>query len=109
MTNLYVETIHAITRAGFTLDDIAYIGTDPSASGPHYSCSWKKFKTLANREYDSGWGSAKVAYDLVIIFKNGDWLERGEYDGSEWWELKRVLKVPAKTKSAAEIFCETVS
>ncbi len=39
---------------------------------------------LMNREYDSGYGRQEV--DGTIVFKDGTWLSRGEYDGSEWWE-----------------------
>ena len=27
--------------------------------------------------------------NIVIVFEDGTWLERGEYDGSEWWEYKQ--------------------
>ena len=33
---------------------------------------------------DSGYGSAEIREDLVIVGKDW-WLERDEYDGSEWW------------------------
>ena len=34
--------------------------------------------------YDSGFGSQMV-YG-TIVFNNQQWIDRGEYDGSEWWE-----------------------
>ena len=36
--------------------------------------------------YDDGYGSQEL--DGVVLFKDNTWLERGEYDGSEWWEYK---------------------
>ena len=41
---------------------------------------------LLDREYDDGFGGQEL--DGTIVFKDGTWLERGEYDGSEWWEYK---------------------
>ena len=39
-------------------------------------------------EYDNGYGSQELFGE--IIFKDGSWLERGEYDGSEWWSYKKA-------------------
>lgn len=35
-------------------------------------------------DYDNGFGTQVV--DGTIVFTDGTWLTRGEYDGSEWWE-----------------------
>lgn len=37
-------------------------------------------------EYDNGYGGQEL-YG-TIVFTDGTWLERGEYDGSEWWAYK---------------------
>lgn len=42
--------------------------------------------------YDSGYGGQKV-YGTVW-YKDGTWSERCEYDGSEWWEYKKVPEIP---------------
>lgn len=34
--------------------------------------------------YDNGYGSQELFG--IVYFNDGTWLERGEYDGSEWWE-----------------------
>lgn len=34
----------------------------------------------------NGYGSAAIATDLIIYFKDHTYIVRGEYDGSEWWE-----------------------
>lgn len=39
-------------------------------------------------EYYSGYGGQEL-YGLVV-FKDGSRLERGEYDGAEWWEYKET-------------------
>lgn len=41
--------------------------------------------------YDNGYGG-QYLYGF-IWYKDGTWSERGEYDGSEWWEHKES---PAK-------------
>jgi hypothetical protein len=43
--------------------------------------------------YDDGFGGNEIPLSLVVV---GDdwWLERGEYDGSEWWEFKRLPPAP---------------
>ena len=57
--------------------------------------SWKEFEALANVEYDESYGAQEVADDLLVV---GDdwWLERHEYDGSEWWEFKKIPEVPSQ-------------
>ena len=44
----------------------------------------KFLETLAAIDYDEGYGSQELFG--TIVFKDNTWLERGEYDGSEWWE-----------------------
>lgn len=38
--------------------------------------------------YDGGYGSDNWAG--WITFSDGSWIERATYDGSEWWEAKRL-------------------
>lgn len=44
-------------------------------------------KILASIDYDNGYGGQELFG--TIVFKDGTWLERGEYDGSEWWEHRK--------------------
>lgn len=81
MTNLLEETREEIASNKHTLAQVAWVG---SRSGK-YAISWEAFEEIANIEYDSGYGGQKVANDLVVVFTDGSWLERSEYDGSEWW------------------------
>ena len=39
---------------------------------------------LRSIEYYDGFGSQELFG--TVVFKDGSWLTRGEYDGSEWWE-----------------------
>lgn len=49
------------------------------------------FKSL-DFTYDSGYGMQQVFGN--IVFWDGTWLSRGEYDGSEWWEVNRLPQEP---------------
>ncbi len=46
-----------------------------------------------NFDYDSGYGSQELFGN--IWYNDGTWSERGEYDGSEWWEHKSRPDIPA--------------
>ena len=43
----------------------------------------KFLETLDSINYDDGYGIQELFGN--IVFKDGTWLERREYDGSEWW------------------------
>ncbi|MCK9519667.1 MAG: hypothetical protein M0R74_11690 [Dehalococcoidia bacterium] len=103
--NLLTETIEAIKENGLKISDIIFIGS----SDGKYSCSWKKFRELADREYDNGYGGNEVASDLIIVFSDRTRMCRGEYDGSEWWEYQPLFKMPEKTEPVMNIFAGTVN
>lgn len=86
-TNLLEETIEILKEHNLKLDDIVWIGCE------NFYVSLEGFKKLSDTKYDSGYGSPKVAEDLIIVGKNW-WLERHEYDGSEWWEFKKIPPKP---------------
>lgn len=46
---------------------------------------YNDFLNFLDREYHAGYGGQEL-YG-VIYCKNGVWLQRGEYDGSEWWDI----------------------
>lgn len=43
-------------------------------------------------EYDNGYGGQCLTG--TIWYTDGTWSERGEYDGSEWWEHKERPHLP---------------
>ena len=88
--NLLQETIQAIAASGHTPDDIIFIGSEKSG----HQCTWAEFHALADVEYEDGFGAAEVAQDLIIVFRDGHKMWRGEYDGSEWWEHSTPFKMP---------------
>lgn len=95
MINLLHETENILEAHDLTWDDVAFIGCD------EFSVSVENFREVAaTADYDEGYGAPEVAQDLVIVFNNGGWLDRREYDGSEWWEYHIA---PAKPKQQREI------
>ena len=45
---------------------------------------YSKFIESLDFEYDSGYGGQELFGNVYLL--NGTKLQRGEYDGSEWWE-----------------------
>jgi len=43
-------------------------------------------------DYDAGYGLQRI-YGTVW-FTDGTWLDRGEYDGSEWWQFQECPEIP---------------
>lgn len=43
-------------------------------------------------EYDEGYGDQELFG--IVWFNDGSWLERGEYDGAEWWAYRTTPKIP---------------
>ncbi len=61
-----------------------------------YNYTPEEFEEFMNKldfEYDAGYGMQYL--DGIVWLENGTWLERGEYDGSEWWYLKGNPTIPA--------------
>jgi len=88
--NLLKETLDDITQSGHTPADIVFIGSE----GSGHSCTWEEFITLANFDYDAGFGAQEVATDLIIVFSDGSKMWRHEYDGSENWEYSAPFVMP---------------
>lgn len=83
--NLYEETIKELAENGKTFDDVVAI------CGNEFQITKDDFVKYSNTEYDSGYGAPEVAEDLLVV-GNDFWLERHDYDGSEWWEFKAMPK-----------------
>lgn len=91
MINLLKETMEILKEHNKTFKDVRWIG------GDDFTISVESFKVLADKEYDNSYGSPEIATDLKVV---GDdwWLERSEYDGSEWWEFKTMPARPRKER-----------
>lgn len=89
MKNLWDETKSVLRVHGKSFSDVQYV------CGNQFEVL--NFEELARRtNYDNGFGSQEVAEDLKIVGDNW-WLERHEYDGSEWWEYKEKPRRPKST------------
>lgn len=87
MANLLKETIEVLRGNGKTLEDVRFVSSDFGAT------DIGTFINAADKEYDDDFGAQEVLSSLQVV---GDdwWLERHEYDGSEWWEFKALPKQP---------------
>lgn len=92
MTNLLQETLKVLERNGKTSGDVVWVGDK------YKKTTWENFKNISNFNYDNGYGGNEIEGSLLIV---GDtwWLERGEYDGSEWWEFKEHPKCESNRNS----------
>ena len=96
MINLYAETTKALKEHNLTWDDVLWIGMNEYFDEKLDRVEIPKadFIELAkNKNYNNGWGTAEINSSLVIVGDNW-WLERGEYDGSEWWDYKKMPVKP---------------
>ena len=97
--NLLKETLEKLKLNGKTELDVKWVGNE------NYYFSWEEFKEIGmNTEYDSGYGSAEIAMDLLVVGEDF-WLERYKYDGSEGWEFKTLPKKPKGYKVFAKLAC----
>ena len=93
MTNLLEETKQVLENHEKKPEDVSWIGS----SDGELAISWAEFEKIANIDYDSGFGAQEIAEDLVVVFKDGNYMDRGEYDGSEWWNFNST---PTKKSDA---------
>ena len=92
--NLLDETLEILERYGKTPTDVRWIGSNEWGW-----FTWNDFAKIASEAYyDSDFGLAEVAIDLVVA-GNDWWLERGEYDGKEWWEFKCLPDKPEEYRA----------
>ena len=97
MKNLLKETIEILNENGKTESDVLWVGRGfGTLNMKEYKTTWEDFKEKADFEYDDGYGGNEIPMDLIIVGKDF-WLERHEYDGSEWWEFKTMPKEPGVT------------
>jgi len=85
-TNFLEETLEDIQGNEQTVESVKWVG---SIDGD-FSISFEEFKKLADFEYDSDLGGAEICPMLVIVFNDGSWIERNEFNGSSWWEYKKT-------------------
>jgi hypothetical protein len=94
-TNFLKETVECLIEAGKTIQDVRWVGTS------EWWITWNEFALNSNFVYDSGYGGTEINMDLKVVGDNW-WLERHEYDGSEWWEYKTLPRRPQVRASLLE-------
>jgi hypothetical protein len=52
-------------------------------------------------EYENGYGCQELFG--TVWLNDGTWLERGEYDGSEWWEHRVCPEIPETLKMKQQL------
>lgn len=87
--NLLKETEQDLIEHGKTLDDIVWVGFRGK------ELPLDKFIDFADQLYSNSYGGNEVSMSLLVVGKDW-WLERHEYDGSEWWEYKTLPMRPAE-------------
>ena len=60
-----------------------------------------KFLNTIDVNYDNGYGGQELFG--MIWCENGIWFDRGEYDGSEWWNGNRYPEIPEYLSSQKDL------
>lgn len=97
MTNLLEETVSMIEGNGKNKSDVLFVSLKDKPNNESAWFSWDEFSALSNFEYDSGYGCEEINDTLMVVGEDF-WLERHEYDGSEWWEFKKLPDLPRNRK-----------
>ncbi len=86
--NLLEETLEKLIDNNRSASDVEWCGCR------EFWFNWNHFVELAkDLDYHDGFGGNEIAMDLLVVGKDF-WLERHEYDGSEWWEFKSMPDQP---------------
>lgn len=96
MINLLHETREVLEDNGKSFEDVQWIGTSTG------EISLASFLEQADINYDNSFGIVEVNQTLVVV-GNDWWLERNEYDGSEWWEYKELPEKPKRQVTSSDI------
>lgn len=97
MRNAKQEFLHEVNNKAIKCVEIRVNQSDIDLKIDFTDEEYTLFLEKLNIEYDSGYGGQEL-YGL-IWYSNGDWSERGEYDGAEWWEYKTTPEIPKKLNS----------
>ena len=93
--NLLDETVKDLKKYGYTPKNVIAVGDWNEG----YS-TWDDFASRAKKiNYDNSYGAVEINPDLTIWLDNGNFFERQEYDGFEWWwRLTGTPALPKKGK-----------
>lgn len=91
MINFLKETLDVLSEYNKTPSDVLWVGH----INQNVKNTWEWFEKNADFLYDNGYGGNEIPMSMVIVGKDF-WLERHEYDGSEWWEFKSLPQEPER-------------
>ena len=106
--NLYKELVENLEENNKTIKEINFISID-------INYNWNKEKVekvveidindfieiAKETDYDNGYGGNEIPMSLKIVGEDW-WLERHEYDGSEWFEFKTLPLKPVKKEKISQ-------
>ena len=79
--SLLEETLRVLKDRGLKSQNVQYVLTSK------VWMTWEEFANIAKKVYyDSGYGIQEIEPSLKVVGIDW-WLERAEYDGSEWWKF----------------------
>lgn len=101
MANAKEEFLHMVKNQSVLCAEISYQNcwddSDKPASEHNLPVGYTEeeynsFVDSLDFEYDNGYGGQELFG--TVWFKDGTWADRGEYDGSEWWQYHICPDVP---------------
>jgi len=109
MTNAKEELLRIVTKCDSSIKAALITLGDEEFSEPedvkkfllrenHSEQELTAFLNNLDFSYDDGYGGQELFG--VVWLDDGTWLERGEYDGSEWWEQRKLPEIPDYLKDA---------
>ncbi|KEY33079.1 hypothetical protein [Bifidobacterium longum] len=93
--NLLDETKGAISQSEHSTDDVRFVGSPRREAG---NFPWSQAEKVLDVDYFDGYGGQEIVVDLVVVFTDGGFLRREEYDDSEWWEYEPPFRGPETQK-----------
>ena len=73
-------------------DDTDTVNVEAELKVGFTKADYDNFIKKLDVEYDDGYGSQELFG--TVWLKDGTWMDRGEYDGSEWWNHQVCPDVP---------------
>lgn len=98
MINMKSEVLDSISRADQCINDIEWIRVTFLDDDYNYTSLISKLNPtledldVLDIDYDDGYGTPYLGDSSYVVFRDGSWLERYEYDGNEHWSYKSTPK-----------------
>lgn len=86
MKNAQEELLEKVNKSEILCATVEYEAMEATLSSFDNEEALEAFLEKLDFNYNASYGEQFV-YGFVVL-KDGSWLEREEYDGSEWWSLR---------------------